>query len=88
MLSRIFIITALLFFINHSFANIQFKNASKDKTAQNLFDNGMLAFYGYLYSQAEYNFRQALIYDPNCAVCYWGLALAKKKTSIRTRPSI
>jgi hypothetical protein len=82
MLSRIFIITALLFFVNHSFANIQFKNASKDKTAQNLFDNGMLAFYGYLYSQAEYNFRQALIYDPNCAVCYWGLALAKKKQAL------
>ncbi len=82
MLSPVFIITALLLITNFSFANIQYKNASKDQTAQSLFHSGMLAFYGYLYSQAEYNFRQALIYDPNCGVCYWGLALDKKKQAL------
>lgn len=65
-----------------AFAAIHYKNASTNKTAQELFDTGMLNYYGYLYVQAEYDFRQALLYDPQCAICYWGLAIAKKQQAL------
>lgn len=65
-----------------SLANIDYKNISFDKRAQELFNKGMLNYYGYLYTQAEYDFRQALIYDAYCGMCYWGLALAKKQQSL------
>ncbi len=55
---------------------------STDRTAQTLFDQGMLNYYGYLYVQAEYNFRQALQYDPRCGMCYWGIAVSKKQQLI------
>jgi len=61
---------------------IHYKNASQNKTAQQLFDKGMLNYYGYLYVQAEYDFRQALVYDPKCGICYWGLAIAKKQQAL------
>jgi hypothetical protein len=63
-------------------ADIHYKNVSQDKTAQELFDKGMLNYYGYLYVQAEYDFRQALIYDPECGMCYWGLAIAGKQQAL------
>jgi hypothetical protein len=64
-----------------SFSSL-YKPISPNKIANELFDKGMLNYYGYLYVQAEYDFRQALLYDPQCGMCYWGLALAKKQEAM------
>lgn len=72
----------LLLLTSASFADIHYPKASKHPIAQELFDSGMLNYYAYLYAQAEYNFRQALIHDPNCGLCYWGIALAKKQQAL------
>ena len=61
---------------------IHYPNASGHPIAQKLFDKGMLYYYGYAYTQAEYDFRQALLEDPQCGLCYWGLGLAKKQQAI------
>lgn len=65
-----------------SYSNIHYKHISHNKTTQTLFDKGMLNYYGYLYVQAEYDFRQALNNDPACGMCYWGLAIAKKHQAL------
>lgn len=64
------------------FAAIHYPHASTGVFSQKKFDEGMLAWYGYAYFQAEYDFRQALLKDPQCAVCYWGLAIAKKQQAV------
>lgn len=76
------ILFSLLICLQVSFATIHYKNVSQNKIVQTLFDDGMLNYYGYLYTQAEYNFRQALAYDAECGMCYWGLALAKKQQAL------
>lgn len=70
------------FFIQAAYSEIHYKNASQNKMAQELFDKGMLNYYGYLYVQAEYDFRQALLYDEQCGMCYWGIAVAKKQQAL------
>lgn len=44
--------------------------------AQRFFDQGMTLFYGFDWSESARSFREATRLDPNCAMCYWGLALA------------
>lgn len=70
----------VLIFMTSSFANDN--PVSRNIAAQQLFTKAMRNYYGYLYIQAEYDFRQALIHDPKCAMCYWGLALAKKQQAL------
>lgn len=76
------ILFSLCLMPNISFSNIGYTNISENQTAQSLFNQGMLNYYGYLYVQAEYDFRQALIYDPTCGMCFLGLALAKKQEAL------
>lgn len=79
------ILVTLVIFILYSqcaWSTIHYKDASTDATAQKLFDKGMLNYYGYLYAQAEFDFRQALLYDPSCGICYWGLAITKKQEAL------
>jgi hypothetical protein len=78
----LFFLLLLFLYATASFSNIHYKHISHNKIAQTLFDEGMLNYDAYLYAQAEYNFRQALIYDPKCSMCYWGLALAKKQQAL------
>lgn len=77
-----FIVFSLFIFSYPALSNIHYKTVSQNEFAQTLFDDGMLNYYGYLYVQAEYNFRKALIHDAECGMCYWGLALAKKQQAM------
>lgn len=65
-----------------AFLEMQYHEVSQNKISQDLFNKGMLFYYAYSYDQAEYNFRQGLLYDPQCALCYWGLAIAKKQQAL------
>lgn len=44
--------------------------------AQSYFDQGLTLLYGYNYELARQSFAEALAQDPNCALCYWGLAMS------------
>ncbi|MFA6038122.1 MAG: hypothetical protein WC748_08405 [Legionellales bacterium] len=44
--------------------------------AQRYFDQGMVLAYGFEHGEAIRSFKEATRLDPNCAMCYWGLALA------------
>ncbi|WGL60956.1 hypothetical protein QEJ31_05010 [Pigmentibacter sp. JX0631] len=61
---------------------LTYKNISKNTHTKILYDEGMLLYYAYSYSQAEQNFRMALQFDPSCGPCYLGLAMAKKQQAI------
>lgn len=43
---------------------------------QRYFDQGLTLAYGFNLPEAERSFREAARLDPNCAICYWGVALA------------
>ena len=44
--------------------------------AQRYFDQGLALFYGFHKNQALQSFRAATKCDPNCAMAYWGIAMA------------
>lgn len=44
--------------------------------AQQYFDQGLRLVYGFNHAEAIRSFLHATELDPNCAMCYWGIALA------------
>jgi hypothetical protein len=49
---------------------------TKDAGAQRYFDQGMMLAFGFNHAEAIRSFRAAQKLDPNCAMCFWGEALA------------
>lgn len=46
------------------------------ETAQQYFDQGLTLAYGFNHELAVASFQEALKHDPECAMCYWGIAWA------------
>ena len=44
--------------------------------AQQYFDEGLTLAYGFNHAEAIRSFKDAITLDPECAMCYWGIALA------------
>lgn len=44
--------------------------------AQAFFDQGLGQLHGFWYYEAERSFREIAAHDPNCAMAYWGMAMA------------
>jgi hypothetical protein len=49
---------------------------TKSADAQRYFDQGLTFLYSFHYREALRNFQQAAKLDPNCAMAYWGIAMA------------
>jgi tetratricopeptide (TPR) repeat protein len=49
---------------------------TKDPGAQRYFDQGMVLAFGFNHAEAIRSFRAAQKLDPDCAMCFWGEALA------------
>jgi len=49
---------------------------TSSKEAQSFFDQGMTLAYGFNHGEATAFFRHAAELDPECAMCYWGVAYA------------
>ena len=47
-----------------------------DPDAQRYFDQGMVLAFGFNHAESIRSFRAAQTLDPNCAMCFWGEALA------------
>lgn len=50
--------------------------STKTPLAQHLFDQGLVLFYGFEWGESIRSFKEATRLDPDCGMCYWGLALA------------
>lgn len=44
--------------------------------AQRYFDQGLVLTFGFNHAVAIRSFREAIRLDPDCAICFWGVALA------------
>jgi len=52
------------------------KVATTSPLAQRYFDQGLAFLYGFNYTEAARSFEAAASADPNCAMAYWGIAIA------------
>ena len=51
--------------------------STDNEMTQRLFDQGMVLAYGFNHLEAERSFREAARLDPECAMCYWGIAFVR-----------
>ncbi|MFL5514079.1 MAG: tetratricopeptide repeat protein [Gemmatimonadales bacterium] len=49
---------------------------TESEKAQQYFDQGLRLTYAFNHDEAIKSFKQALVYDSTCAMCYWGIAYA------------
>ena len=56
--------------------NVDFPTSTHNDLAQQFILQGVAQLHGFWYYEAERSFRQAAVYDPDCAMCYWGMAMA------------
>jgi tetratricopeptide (TPR) repeat protein len=63
-------------FILPGLGGLTYKVSTKSQKAQEFFDQGLKLIYGFNHWEAIQSFRHATKLDPDCAMGYWGLALA------------
>lgn len=56
--------------------DINFPVTTKSKEAQQFFNQGVGQLHGFWDFEAERSFRQVAAIDPDCAMAYWGMAMA------------
>ncbi|WP_289500345.1 hypothetical protein [Gloeocapsopsis sp. IPPAS B-1203] len=49
--------------------------STNNPITQRYFNQGLILAYGFNHAEAERSFREAARLDPDCAMCYWGIAL-------------
>lgn len=54
--------------------NLHHPISTKNKLAQRYFDQGLTLTYGFNHDAAARSFKEAAKLDPDCAMCYWGVA--------------
>ena len=67
---------------------IHFPVTTGKPEAQAFFEQGVGQLHGFWYFEAERSFRQAARLDPECAMAYWGLAMASLGDTKRAREFI
>lgn len=65
--------------------HVSFPVTTKVPDAQKFVDQGIGQLHGFWYFEAERSFRQAAALDPDCAIAYWGMALANINNETRGR---
>lgn len=55
---------------------VNFPVTTKSVEAQKFFNQGVGQIHGFWYFEAERSFRQVAMLDPDCAMAYWGCAMA------------
>ncbi len=68
--------------------NVHFPVTTKDPLAQQFFDQGVGQLHGFWYFEAERSFRQVASLDPDCAMAYWGMAMANTNNERRAKKLI
>ena len=68
--------------------NIRFPVTTKSAAAQAFFNQGVGQLHGFWYFEAERSFRQVALLDPDCAMAFWGLAMANINNPERAKEFI
>jgi peroxiredoxin len=68
--------------------NVDFPASTTHELAQRFIHQGVAQLHGFWYYEAERSFRQAAQLDPQCAISYWGMALANVENRQRAREFI
>ncbi len=63
--------------------NVTFPATTENELAQRFIDQGVAQLHGFWYYEAERSFRQAAVHDPDCAIGYWGMAMANSENPTR-----
>jgi peroxiredoxin/tetratricopeptide (TPR) repeat protein len=69
-------------------SSIVFPVTTRAARAQRFFTQGVAQLHGFWYFEAERSFRQAAALDPDCAMAYWGMAMANTNNSGRAKQFI
>lgn len=69
-------------------ADVHFPISTKVPEAQQFFNQGVSQLHGFWYFEAERSFRQVLVLDKDCAMAYWGLAMANTNNDKRAKSFI
>jgi peroxiredoxin len=67
---------------------IHFPITTKVPLAQQFFNQGVGQLHGFWYFEAERSFRQVAALDPECAMAYWGMAMANDNNEARAKTFI
>src|SRR6266853_1224468 len=62
---------------------VSIKISTRHAEAQAFFNQGVGQLHGFWYFEAERSFRQVAALDTNCAMAYWGMAMANVNNSNR-----
>lgn len=62
---------------------VKFPITTSNPQAQQFFEQGIGQLHGFWYWEAERSFRQVAALDPNCAMAYWGMAMANVNNADR-----
>jgi len=65
--------------------DVHFPATSSHPKVQAFVDQGVGQLHGYWFFEAERSFRQAASFDPDCAIAYWGMAMANTNNEGRAR---
>ena len=65
--------------------DVHFPVTTRIALAQQFFDQGVGQLHGFWYFEAERSFRQVAALDPDCAMAYWGMALANDNNEKRAK---
>ena len=64
---------------------VRFPVTTSVQEAQLFFTQGIAQLHGFWYFEAERSFRQAAMLDPDCAMAYWGMAVANRNNAERAQ---
>ena len=64
---------------------IKFAVTSEHAGVQAFIEQGIGQLHGFWYFEAERSFRQAAMLDPDCAISYWGMAMANAENKERAK---
>jgi len=65
--------------------DVSFPVSSKVPEVQEFINQGVAQLHGFWYLEAERSFRHAAMLDPDCAIAYWGMAMANTENTKRAR---
>ncbi len=65
--------------------DVTFPVTSKVPEVQEFINQGVAQLHGFWYLEAERSFRHAAMLDPDCAIAYWGMAMANTENAKRAR---
>lgn len=64
---------------------VHFPCTTSHPEVQTFIDQGVGQLHGFWYYEAERSFRQAAMLDPDCALAYWGMAMANVNNATRAK---